>query len=179
MIETKRTIGTSRKEKASGSPKKEKPDKTGMNKEERRIFEEHIAARGFRMTRQRGLILDIFLKKEGHLSPEELYALVKTKDRTVGRATVYRMLRLMKEADLARQVNLGDGLARYEHKYGHAHHDHLICLRCGKAIEVLDSDIEALQEKLARKHGYTLTGHQMDLFGLCPDCLEKEKGKNG
>ncbi len=150
----------------------------GLNKEERQVFEEHIAARGFRMTRQRGLILDMFLKKEDHLSPEELYFLVKTKDRTVGRATVYRMLRLMKEADLARQVNLGDGLARYEHKYGHAHHDHLICLRCGKAIEVVDADIEALQEKLARKHGYSLTGHQMDLFGLCPGCLEKEKEKS-
>ena len=144
-------------------------------KAERQIFEEHLAARGFRMTRQRGLILDMFLKKEGHLSPEELYGLVKTRDRTVGRATVYRMLRLMKEADLARQVNLGDGLARYEHKYGHAHHDHLICLRCGKAIEVVDAEIEALQEKLAGKHGYSLTGHQMDLFGLCPGCREKGK----
>ncbi len=143
--------------------------------EERQIFENHIASHGFRMTRQRGLILDIFLKKEGHLSPEELYDLVKAKDQTVGRATIYRMLRLMKEADLARQVNLGDGLSRYEHKYGHAHHDHLICLGCGKAIEVFDAEIEALQEKLAKKHGYALTGHQMDLFGLCPSCREKEE----
>ena len=154
---------------------KKVPGNSGQKKAERRIFEEHVAARGFRMTRQRGIILDIFLRKEGHLSPEELYSLVKAKDRTVGRATVYRMLRLMKEADLARQVNLGDGLSRYEHKYGHAHHDHLICLRCGKAMEVVDAEIEALQEKLARKHGYSLTGHQMDLFGLCPECRQKEE----
>ncbi len=149
--------------------------KTAGAKSERRIFEEHIAERGFRMTRQRALILDIFLKKEGHLSPEELYDLVKAKDPTVGRATVYRMLRLMREADLARKVDLGDGLSRYEHKYGHAHHDHLICLRCGKAIEVVDEAIEALQEKLARKHGYKLTAHEMDLFGLCPSCKKKER----
>ena len=156
------------------SRKKEKKD-AAVKKEERQVFERHIASRGARMTRQRGLILDIFLKKEDHLSPEELYDLVKAKDQTVGRATVYRMLRLMKEADLARQVNLGDGLSRYEHKYGHAHHDHLICLGCGKAIEVVDAEIEALQEKLAKKHGFALTGHQMDLFGLCPACGEKEK----
>ena len=164
------------KVKVPGSSGRQKAEaEAARDKTERQIFEEHVAACGFRMTRQRGLILDIFLKKEGHLSPEELYGLVKAKDRTVGRATVYRMLRLMKEADLARQVDLGDGLTRYEHKYGHAHHDHLICLGCGKAIEVVDAEIEALQEKLARKHGYALTGHQMDLFGLCPACREKEK----
>ena len=150
-----------------------KTESASVNKKERRIFEEHIARRGYRMTRQRAVILEIFLKKEGHLSPEELYGLVRAKEPTVGRATVYRMLRLMNEADLARKVDLGDGLSRYEHKYGHAHHDHLICLRCGKAIEVVDEEIESLQEKLASKHGFKLTAHEMDLFGLCPSCRKK------
>ena len=150
-------------------------EKPALKNNERQVFEEHISGRGYRMTRQRAVILEIFLKKEGHLSPEELYDLVRAKEPTVGRATVYRMLRLMNEADLARKVDLGDGLSRYEHQYGHAHHDHLICLRCGKAIEVVDLEIESLQEKLASKHGFKLTAHEMDLFGLCPSCLKKKE----
>ncbi|MDA8168946.1 MAG: Fur family transcriptional regulator [Nitrospiraceae bacterium] len=137
-------------------------------------FEKYIASQGLKMTRQRGLILEIFLKKEGHISPEELYSLVRKKDATVGRATVYRMLKLLKEADIAREVDFGDGFSRYEHKYGHAHHDHLICTKCGKTMEVVDEEIEALQEKLAGRHGFSLTSHEMDLFGLCPECREKE-----
>ncbi|MDA8157426.1 MAG: Fur family transcriptional regulator [Actinomycetota bacterium] len=139
------------------------------------IFHDFIAAKGFKMTSQRMHILDVFLKKEGHLSPEELYSIVKTKYPSIGRATVYRVLKLLKEAGLANQVDFGDGYSRYEHKYGHAHHDHLICVSCGKAIEVVDEEIEKLQEKLAARYGFALEGHKMDLFGLCPSCLKKKK----
>lgn len=148
-----------------------------MDKKAKSVFGEYLHSKGLRMTRQRGLILEIFRKKEGHLSPEELYLLVKKKDPSVGRATVYRMLKLLKEADLAMQVNFGEGLSRYEHKYGHAHHDHLICIRCGGMTEVVDEKIERLQESLARRHGFFLTAHKMDLYGVCPACEKKEAAK--
>jgi Fur family ferric uptake transcriptional regulator len=141
----------------------------------REIFQRHLAARGLRMTRQRGLIVDIFLRKEGHMSSEELYALAKSRDASVGRATVYRVLKLLKEAGLAREVDFGEGVSRYEHMWGHAHHDHLMCTRCGRTREVVDEGIEALQEKLALKYGFALSGHKMDLYGLCPACRKKEK----
>ena len=73
------------------------------------------------------------------------------------------------EAGLAREVRFGDGLARYEHA-ADAHHDHLICENCGRNIEVVDSQIEELQDALARKHGFKPTFHRLYLYGICPDC---------
>lgn len=137
------------------------------------IFEEFLSVKGLKMTRQRDLILEMFLRKEGHLSSEELYGLLKAKDPSMGRATVYRTLKLMKDAGLANEVDFGEGVSRYEHKYGHAHHDHLICVRCGKTREVVDEEIESLQEKLAARFGFALTSHKMDLYGLCQECRKK------
>ncbi len=141
----------------------------------RERFEEFLAEKGLRMTSQRRLILDVFLKTERHVSSEDLYNLVKKKDPSVGQATVYRTLRLLSESGIAREVNFGDGLSRYEHEYGHEHHDHLICERCRQSIEVLDPRIEALQVKLAREHGFQITSHKLDIFGICAKCRAKLK----
>lgn len=141
--------------------------------EARAVFLDYLAANGLKTTPQRNLILDVFLHCEGHLTAEDLYAEVKAVDPAVGQATVYRTLKLLDDAGVARAVNFGDGVARYEHELGHEHHDHLICEQCGRNIEVLDPKIEKLQEALAKKHGFTLTGHKMYLYGLCADCRKK------
>jgi Fur family ferric uptake transcriptional regulator len=138
-------------------------------------FERYLERSGLRATAQRSLILDVFLKTERHLTAEELYRLVSRKDPSVGQATVYRTLRLLVDSGVAREVDFGDGMARYEHGFGHEHHDHLICIRCRKSIEVMDGRIEKLQERLAAGHGFTLTGHTMDLFGLCRECRGRKK----
>ncbi|MEJ2323310.1 MAG: transcriptional repressor [Nitrospirota bacterium] len=138
-------------------------------------FEQFLVERGLRMTPQRSLIVDVFLKTERHVSSEDLYSLVKRKDRAVGQATVYRTLKLLSESGIAREVDFGEGLTRYEHEYGHEHHDHLICERCRKSIEVVDPRIEELQEKLARDHGFVMTSHKLDIFGLCAKCRAKGK----
>ncbi len=143
---------------------------------ERKIFERYLADRKLRMTNQRRQILETFLKTRHHVSPEELYRLVKKKDSSIGQATVYRTLKLLNEAGLASQVELGDGVVRYEHKYGQEHHDHLICTNCKKEVEVFDPDIEELQEKLAQRHGFVLTHHKMYLYGLCREC-QSQKNK--
>ena len=103
--------------------------------EEQEVFLNHIQKQGLKRTAQRDLILDVFLKTEGHLSGEDLYQLVREKDPTVGQTTVYRTLRLLMEAGLAREVRFGDGRAHYEHNYKHQHHDHMICTECGKIYE--------------------------------------------
>lgn len=139
-------------------------------------FNDFIAKRGLKSTAQRGLIVDVFLKTEGHLSTEELYEKVKSVDNSVGQATVYRTMKLLCESGLAREVHFGDGLARYE-KYNedHDHHDHLICQSCGKNLEVVDERIESLQEELAKQHGFVLTSHRMYLYGVCSDCRKSKK----
>ncbi len=142
---------------------------------ERELFAQHLSQKGLRLTRQRRLILEAFLGGRGHLSSEELYQRVRRKDPSIGRATVYRTLKLLTSSGLAREVDFGEGLSRYEHLWGHAHHDHLICTSCGRTLEVMDTEIERLQERLAQRHGFSLTGHKMDLYGLCPRCRPKRQ----
>jgi Fur family ferric uptake transcriptional regulator len=122
------------------------------------------------MTPQRSLILEQLLKCDGHVSAEELYDCVRNSSPGVGQATVYRTIKLFSDAGLAREVHFGDGVIRYEARHGHGHHDHLVCELCRKEIEFLDPAIEKLQEEQAQQHGFSLTGHRMILFGICPDC---------
>ena len=140
-----------------------------------RIFEIFLREKSLRLTSQRRKILDIFLKVEKHLSVEDLYDIVKKKNLNIGSTTVFRTLKLLTEAKIARQVDFDDKKVRYEHGYGHKHHDHLICTRCGKSLEVLDDRIERLQEKLCKKYKFTLEHHRLEIFGICKRC---KKGTN-
>lgn len=137
------------------------------------LFSEFLAEHGLRMTPQRRLILEVFLEHGGHLAAEELYDRVREIDPSVGQATVYRTVKLLAESGLAKAVRFDEGVTRYEPKHGREHHDHLICVRCRRTEEILDERIEKLQEELARKKGFVLTGHKMDLYGICSQCRRK------
>jgi len=138
-------------------------------------FERYLAAQGMRMTAQRRLILAEFMREGGHVTAEELYRLVALRDPSVGQATVYRNIRLFLDAGVARAVEFGDGASHYEPSVGGEHHDHLICTACGTRVEVYDEAIEELQEQIAKRHGFRLTGHKLYLYGLCKACLSREK----
>lgn len=142
--------------------------------EEKDIFLNHIQKYGLRRTAQRDLILEVFLKTEEHLSSEDLYDLVKREDPSIGHTTVYRTLKLLTEAGLAREVRFGDGRTHYEHHYNHEHHDHMICIECGKIIEFFSPELEAMQVEIAAKYNFALTQHSMRLLGLCENCREAE-----
>ena len=139
-------------------------------------FQQYIADHGLKNTPQRLRIVEVFLAAGGHPSTEELYARVKALDPSVGQATVYRTMKLLCESGLAREVQFGDGVSRYEVRLGTPHHDHLICEHCGKTIEVVDEEIERLQEALTRRHGFVPTRHHLYLYGLCPDCQKAAPG---
>lgn len=141
---------------------------------EKQIFLEHIQGKGLRKTVQRDLILEIFLCTEDHLTSEDLYRLVTKQDPTVGNTTVYRTLKLLTEAGLAREVRFGDNKTYYEHHYNHEHHDHMICTECGKVIEFFSPDIEALQDQMADNFGFKPTHHSLRLWGVCSDCRDAE-----
>ncbi len=144
-------------------------------KEEKQIFLEHIKESGLRRTAQRDLILEVFLRTEDHLSSEDLYWLVNKKDSNVGHTTVYRTMKLLTEAGLAREVRLGDGRTYYEHHFDHAHHDHMICTECGKVIEFFSQEIEELQDEMAEKFNFKPTHHSMRILGVCEECLGKDE----
>src|SRR3954462_12978630 len=108
------------------------PKKAETFAKEKEVLLEHLQRTGLRRTGQRDLILEIFLRTEEHLTSEDLYRLVQRKDPTVGHTTVYRTLKLLTDAGLAREVRFGDNKTYYEHHYKHDYHDHMICTACGK-----------------------------------------------
>ncbi len=139
------------------------------------VFNEYLKSKGLKLTHQRGEILKAFLRTEKHMTTEELYDIVRKRSPYIGHATVFRTLKLMCEADLARRIELGDKISKFEHKLDHPHHDHIICSKCGKCIEAADDRIEKLQIELAKKFSFTPTSHKMEIYGVCSDCRKKEK----
>lgn len=138
--------------------------------EEQKVFDDFVKSKGLKHSEQRREILRTFLKTEKHLTAEELYMRVKKKSPSIGFSTIYRTLKLLCECGLCRELKLEDGTVRYEHLYGHEHHDHLICVKCGKFVEVVDPEIERLQDRLARKKGFALQGHKLLMYGICREC---------
>jgi len=119
--------------------------------------------------------MDTFLKTEKHPTVNDIYDMVRKENPKIGLATVYRTMELIYNAGLARKVGFGDGIKHYEHRYRHPHHHHLICVKCGKVIEIASSKIDAIQKQLAEKHAFTITRATMRLFGICNACKRKEK----
>ncbi|MEM7597262.1 MAG: Fur family transcriptional regulator [Pseudomonadota bacterium] len=122
-------------------------------------------AKGLRMTDQRRTIAKVLEEAEDHPDVEELYARASAVDPHISIATVYRTVKLFEEAGILDKLEFGDGRARYEDAE-RDHHDHLIDLQSGEVIEFVDAEIEALQDKIARKLGYKLKGHKLELYGV-------------
>jgi len=137
------------------------------------ILKGYLQERGLKSTRQRSLIVETFLEAGGHLSVEQLWSRVREKDPRVSVATVYRTMKLLSDAGLAHAQNFGDGQTRFEPAHGREHHDHLICTSCGAIVEFENDRIEQLQQVVAKKHGFRVTSHKMELYGLCKKCQGK------
>lgn len=136
-------------------------------------FREWLKERGLKTTSQREDIARVFLSADRHISVEELYAEVKKINPRVGYATVYRMLRLLKECGLAVERHFNDGEARFERAEGEKRaHDHFICERCGRIIEFSSFEIAALDERIAKKLGAVITRRRLELYGICRECRE-------
>jgi Fur family ferric uptake transcriptional regulator len=142
--------------------------KNKLNPED--VLTAYLAKKGMKLTNQRRLIVREFYKADEHMSAEELYQLVRKVDPSIGQATVYRALNLMRDAKLARELRFGTDVTIFEPHAGGTHHDHLVCEECGKTVPVLDEQIEALQTKLAEIHGFKPTSHRMYLYGICGEC---------
>ena len=133
-------------------------------------LQRYLSQKGLKSTRQRSLIVDAFLGAGGHLDVDQLLARVRQTDPRVSAATVYRTMKLLTECGLAHAQRFGDGHTRYESAYNRDHHDHLICTSCGAIVEFENDRIEVLQEAVARRHGFAVTNHKLELYGLCQKC---------
>jgi Fur family ferric uptake transcriptional regulator len=133
-----------------------------------RYLEQH----SLKHTRQRELILDTFLQTRTHVTSEELYQLVRDENPNIGYTTVYRTMKLLAEAGIAQERHFDDGVTRYEME--HEHHDHLVCLRCGRIIEFECPEIEVAQTDVARRHNFEVLRHRHELYGHCSECVPAE-----
>lgn len=125
---------------------------------------------GTKRSSKRDRIVNVFLKQEGHLSADDLVAVMKREDSRISRATVYRTLQWMTDAGIARKVDFGEGRFRFEHSYRHPRHFHLICKTCNRSFEFLSSDIEALVEEVAAARAFTARQSVVQIYGTCESC---------
>ena len=140
---------------------------------------ERLRPPGSRRSTKRELIVDVFLRQEGHLSADDLVGLIRSEDHKISRATVYRTLQWMVEAGIARKVDFGEGRFRFEHSYRHPRHFHLICKTCNKSFEFLSSDIEALIEEIANARRFTSRQSVVQIYGTCEECQTGRRQSGG
>ena len=139
---------------------------------EKAALARYLEERGLKHTRQRDAVLEAFLSAGGHATSEDIYRSVQAEDESVGHTTVYRTMKLLVEAGLAEERHFDDGVIRYEIE--HHHHDHLVCLKCGKIIEFECEMIETAQDEIAARYEFRVLRHRHELYGHCADCQADE-----
>jgi Fur family ferric uptake transcriptional regulator len=137
---------------------------------ESQVLIDYLRERKLKVTPHRELILDTFLNNEGHRSVEDIYRTVRAQDPRIGYTTVYRTMKILVECGLAREIDLADGITRYEHLFNHEHHDHMICMECGANIEFLNAEIETVQDEASEQLGFKVMDHRLQIYGVCREC---------
>lgn len=135
---------------------------------EQQILTRYLDDNHLKHTRQREAILEVFLESQGHITSEDLCRKVRELHPRIGYTTVYRTMKLLRDAGLAVERHFDDGATCYEIE--RRHHDHLVCVRCGKIIEFESATIEAAQDAIAKRYGFRLLRHRHELYGYCSDC---------
>ncbi len=126
------------------------------------------------VTRQRDLVAQIVFVSEEHLSVEEIRRRLKERGEPVGLATVYRTLEVLVESGLVRAHDFGEGFKRYEPMPAQAHHEHLICERCGRVVEFQNERLERMLPIIADEHAFQHQRHRVEIYGVCRDCRQRE-----
>ena len=134
-------------------------------------FKELLKKSGQKYTNQRETILETLYNSDEHLTPEALHQLIKERhpELKIGIATVYRTLSLLEEAELVTSLSFGSQGKKYE-LGAKEHHDHMICTVCGSITEFVDEEIEKRQRIITKRHGFTMSDHSMQIYGICADC---------
>jgi Fur family ferric uptake transcriptional regulator len=140
-------------------------------------FKTYMSNGGRKATRQREEIFKIFQSSAGHRNLAQIHALVSRSNPKIGYTTVYRTMKLLTELGLAAQRKFADGESRYEPISGEEHHDHFICVGCGKIIEFEDEALETLQKRIAERYRFQTLHHRLELYGRCADCGARRRSK--
>lgn len=141
-------------------------------------FKEILKSHGLKVTNQRIVVLETLSYHKGeHLTPEEIYEIVKKEHPEIGLATIYRTLQLLCQLELVEKVVLVDSIVRYEmveKQTGNAHHHHhIICLECGNVESFKDDLLENLEDAISKKTGFEVVNHEVKFYGYCNKCKKK------
>ncbi|TQV64507.1 MAG: transcriptional repressor [Sulfurovum sp.] len=141
-------------------------------------FRKLIKSSNLKYTKQREFILEAIFYNKGHFTPEDIYNLILKKHpkSNIGIATVYRTLGFLENSNLVTSISFGTQGKKYEFGLG-KHHDHLVCLSCGKIFEFHNETIERKQKEIAKEFNFKMTGHFMKITGICSECIEKMEGE--
>lgn len=139
-------------------------------------FKSLLKEKALKFTNQREKILETLYYSDEHLTPEELYQLIKEKypELNAGIATIYRTLSMLEENNIVSSLSFGAQGKKYE-LGAKDHHDHMICTKCGEITEFVDEVIEERQHKIAEKFGFKMEDHSMQIYGICKKCQDKDK----
>ncbi len=129
-----------------------------------------MSAKGLGVTDQRVAILDEVMSLHRHFEADDVHARLRQKGHRISPATIFRTLALLVESGIVQKNPCEQMLGRYEHVFGHQHHDHLVCLACGRIMEFRDGPIERWQQKVAEEHDFQMAGHHLIIRGYCSRC---------
>lgn len=138
-------------------------------------YKDILKEEGYKLTYQRKAILDIIINYNmEHLSCDDIYSYISKDYPEIGIATIYRTLQLFEKLNIVYKVDFGDGFSRYELNDGEGdhHHHHLICLKCGKVLEVQMDLLESLEKKIEESGMFKILDHSVKFYGYCQDCKE-------
>ncbi len=140
-------------------------------------FKDQLHSKDLKITRARQAIVQKILstKSGEHFSADQLWESLRKKDKRVSKATVYRTLNLLAKEKVLEEHDFGRGETYYERMVDRPHHDHLICIHCGRIIEFENPEIERLQEAIARREHFTIAYHSHKLFGACASCRQSRE----
>lgn len=139
-----------------------------MADDEMARFRDYLTSRGLKFTRQRQAIAEVLFASGGHMTLPDILESARERHASVGYATVYRTMKLMSESGMASAHRFAEaGLSRYEVAHDGDHHDHLICVQCGRIIEYEDSEVERRQEETAARLGFRVVSHRHEIYGEC------------
>lgn len=136
-------------------------------------FREYLETQGMRLTQEREIIVREIFADHEHFDTDKIVARLtrsRTDGRRVSRATVYRTIGFLENAGLIRKVARSNDREVYEHDYGYPQHDHFICEKCDSLIEFRNEQISAHLEAIAAEHGFRMTGHRLEVHGICAQC---------
>lgn len=145
----------------------------------RETFADYLSRKGLNLTRQREAILRCLMETDVHLSIDEIYDALKGKEAGIGRATVFRTVKLLQACGLVAEVASANGRTKFELKADRPHHDHLVCVECGRIIEFQSPMMERFQDEAVRRQGFEALWHRHEIFGRCADCSAERTGRKG